>query len=336
MLVFGIGINIMSKILARRSTLIILFFLIPLLSYLASLKNPQIWLDTLTYETYYDYGRYYDFSYIFHNVQDPLFTFFNRISYLLGLDFDEFSFLCAFITVLLKLFSFQKATNNFYSLILLYISYLFILHDYIQIRVSLALALVVFSIYIIKNKYLRFLLLIFSLFIHISIILVLISYYTEKYALKRKLYFGFTLVSILLLGIVFSYLAKVGLISDGRAEYYMTTDKFSISLFTPRPILQLLGVLLIYIKYGKSQLNFEFYISCIGVILFYELVVFSPVIASRFFDITSLFFIILLSRLYKDNVYLFTLFILTILVGFYHLIFSPSAYLGFMGSFVFN
>lgn len=326
----------MSKMILKKNTLIILFLLIPILSYLGGEKNYQIWLDSLTYETYYDYGRYYDFSYIFHNIQDPLFTFFNRISYLWGFNFEEFCFLCAFITITLKLISFQRATHNFFALILLYISYLFILHDYIQIRVALALSFVVLAIYVLRNKYIKALVLLFSLMLHFSVVLVLISYYSKNFALKNKWCLGLVLISTLLLGFLFSHLSLSGVISDGRAEYYLTTDKFSISLFTPRPILQLLTLFLIYFKFGKSQFNFEFYISCIGVIIFYELVVLSPVIASRFFDITSLFFIILLSRLYKKNVYLFLMFFLNIFVGIYHLFLSPSAYLGFMGRFIFN
>lgn len=296
------------------------------LSLLAGFKSPLIWQDLQTYQNYYEYGVVYNSIQIYENVQDPLFTMVNRFFSSLGLSFEFTILLICFLTLFLKLFSLDEASNRFYPLLLLYLSNLYILHDYIQIRVALAIALALCAIYLIKNKYLRLLFFVASFGIHASIIIIIVAYYSRVYSLKNRFNFLISLTLIVIFSILFVYFSKSGFFIDNRAEYYLNNDKFSINTFTPRPILQAVGVFFI-LFYSKYKISFEVYVAVIGVIVFYSTLSMSPVVASRFFDITSLFFLIALSKVYKNNIVLFSLFILTFLVGLYHLFISPSAYL---------
>ncbi|WP_124062152.1 EpsG family protein [Klebsiella pneumoniae] len=61
-----------------------------------------------------------------------------------------FLFTIASVTLLIKIRALQNSTNNFLILLILYSSFLLCLHDYIQIRVSLAIAICAWAIYVSK------------------------------------------------------------------------------------------------------------------------------------------------------------------------------------------
>ena len=99
-----------------------------------------------------------------------------------------------------------------------------------------------------------------------------------------------------------------------------------INLLSTLPILQITGLLVIYFSKSIKDLSnkFEFSLSALGVILFYSLHMI-PVFAFRFFEMTNLFFIILLSDGFKKSIYLKLVFVVYILIGLKNSFYGESS-----------
>lgn len=314
----------------KRSTLynyIFIYGILPFLVFLVGIKSTIYWRDYYVYLDYYSKAKNNDLFFILMNVQDPLFTILNKPFTVFNDGFTIFLVFLAFLTILIKLISFEKATENFYGLFFIYSSYFLTLHDYIQVRVSLAISIMLFSIYFIKKIYFKIFLMLLGVFIHFSVAPIIVFYILEKFIESRiKVLFYSIFVSIV---IIFS-INFSNFISGTRIETYNNIlenggyDNFN--LYAAMPFLQALTLIYIFFIYRNKVIGFEYIFSLFGVFIYYGLYTL-PVVSSRLYDITAIFFIIILSRYYKKNSILLFVFLLFILFGLRNLFFVPTSLL---------
>lgn len=282
--------------------------------YMVGIKDPNIWKDYNVYQKYFDDAGN-GFFYIITNIQDPLFVLLMHSFTDLPNGFDTFLIFCATITLALKFYSVSKATEGFFLFIILYSSYLLCLHDYIQIRIALALSIFCFALYI-CNRRLKFFLFIVSVFVHLSLVVPLMIYYLlrmKKVGYEKIFWSGPIIV-------VFSLLIQRGAFFIARVEQYLELQKqgvgVDINMYSVLPFFQLATVFLVFFnkKYASYKYTFEYVMAYVGVIIFYSTLSI-PAVALRYFEISNFFFIILLSRLFYKSYLFVIIFFMYIVVG---------------------
>lgn len=317
-----------NKTISKKNLLInyfIYFFLIPFLTYLVGVKDYNVWVDYPTYWNYFEMAISNNFSDIFMLGKDPLFVMLNKPFTEVSDGFQYFLVTIAVITLIIKFSALKNSTDNPLVLFILYFSFLLCLHDYIQIRVSLAIAISAWAIYITKNKKKSILLFAIAASIHLSVLFIIIFYLIYLYASKRVLKMA------IISSFVFPAILFSGLIHNARVDTYiaLASNKeqyYQINVFATQPILQALSVLIIFFssRLKDYKWSYEFSISIVGVLVFYS---FSgvPVFAFRFFELTMFFNIILLSKCYNNSLLIKGVCLLYILVGIKNMFYGASA-----------
>ncbi len=158
----------------NRSWIISIAPLLALVSFLSIVRNGP---------DYFEYLQHYKTSAeCFECVSQDQGIFFTAILYLFSInqiDFEMFCYALASTTLAAKIYVTVKILPGAYiPSILFYISSFFILHELIQIRLSLALAVAYLGIYyylILNKRIIAFLLMIASVFIHTSLVVLWIS-----------------------------------------------------------------------------------------------------------------------------------------------------------------
>ena len=309
----------------------IFMLLVPLLTYLVGDKNIYQWNDYYTYLNYYNFASETPLSGVFKQGMDPLFIVLMKPFTFLDDGFSTFTIVCAYFTLLMKLSALRNSTENFFVLLVLYSSYILCLHDYVQIRISLALALIAFGIYTVKSRNIRYCLFLFAIFIHLTSVFVVLTYFVYKVLGVRKFIF------LSLFSILFPSLLSVGIISNARLTTYieLATNKekyYQINIFSSQPIIQIIGVLTIYFdkKLRPYSRSYEYCMSVLGIFLFYS---FSavPVLSFRLFELTLFFYTILLSRCFNKSLIMILLCILYILVGLKNMFYGEMSLLHYWG-----
>ncbi|MCF6656085.1 EpsG family protein [Raoultella ornithinolytica] len=315
-------------------SLLFVLYVVPVLALLVGIKDPDKWADYEVYLNYFNTSRINTIHDIFVNIQDPFFVILNKPFTLVDEGFELFLLVCSAVTLTLKFLALKKSTDNFLILFILYSSYLLCLHDYIQIRIALSLAIMLFATYCVNSKLLKYSLFAAGTFIHLSVGIIVMVYVFDRMFKEKRLYFFLFVI----VGVIFTQLISLGIIGGHRAELYAELARNKISyydmnVFTTLPILQSVGLLYMFFKYKNKALNFEFYMALFGVIIFY-LLHSIPVIASRTFDITMVFYLILLSRYFKTDRVLKILSILMFLVEVKKLFYSESALLSYFTKYI--
>ena len=151
-----------------------------------------------------DYSNYLNsFNFSFDN-KEPIFNFIEIIVKWLNLDFSAYLFLVSFISLSLKFYFFKKYGGYPILTILCYLSTFFWLHEYTQIRASLAIGFsLIFIAKAIEGKHKQSLFfLIFSILSHYSAIINIIIYVLIKLKIKY-------LIFIFLAGILLIFLIDI-------------------------------------------------------------------------------------------------------------------------------
>lgn len=105
-----------------------------------------------------DYENYEMFYYSGVDRFETGFVLLGNICKSLNLKLIPFFFVCAFIAISIKFYALSKMTNLVFAALLVYISNLFILQENIQIRCSIAAALVLLAVYFsVERKLIGFL-----------------------------------------------------------------------------------------------------------------------------------------------------------------------------------
>ncbi|HEJ9266837.1 TPA: EpsG family protein [Klebsiella oxytoca] len=319
-----------STIFSKRSLLLnylVYFILLPLLVFIVGIKDAHVWMDYPTYIRYFDMSASSSIKEIILSGKDPFFQLLNKPFTVINNGFAYFLFSIAALTLLIKIRALKSSTDNFLVLLILYSSFLLCLHDYIQIRVSLAIAICAWAIYVSNNIKKSLFLFLIAALIHLSVAIVIIFYLLYLYCSRRILVLAI-ISSFLLPFIVFS-----GIIPNARIDTYIALaankdQYYEINIFATQPILQAISILIIYFSksLAKYKWSFEFCISLAGVFIFYSFYK-VPVFSFRLFELTMFFNIILLSRCFKRSVFIQCVCLLYILVGLKNMFYGASALL---------
>lgn len=319
-----------DKIYTREGILVnylIYFILTPILIYVVGVKDNNVWMDYPTYIKYFEMSTANSVTDILFAGKDPFFQLINKPFTLINDGFEYFLFTIASVTLLIKIRALQNSTDNFLVLLVLYCSFLLCLHDYIQIRVSLAIAICAWAIYLSGSTKRSLLLFLVAALFHLSVSLVIIFYLVYRYCSKRVLILAI-ISSFLLPFIVFS-----GSIPNARIDTYVALaaskdQYYQINIFATQPILQAISIIIIFCskQLSKYKWTFEFCISLAGIFIFYSFYK-VPVFAFRLFELTMFFNIILLSKTFNRSIFIKVICFLYILVGFKNMFYGASALL---------
>ncbi len=264
----------------------------------AGQKGIGEWVDEANYEIMFESIVDDGWLEILRTRPDPLYGLLSKLAIALGLSFSGFVFVVATITIAIKQRALRAATSDPTALFVLYLSYVFWLHEYTQIRAALAIALALHGIYIARTT--RPIWFVAGALIHASVAVIGAGYYALRYP-KLGFAAGCLGVIALALAIYFDYFDPF---SIDRINIYVSLidmDIFSeINLLAPMPILQ--GCILLCclgLRHPLRSTGFmEYMFSGVGLVSFYALS-FLPPVAFRFYELFLPFFLILLSRVWK-------------------------------------
>lgn len=254
--------------------------------------------DYRNYEAQYLIDSVSPFSFIWQ-AGDPLYHSVSRIVALLGARFELFVLILAAVTCSLKTLALSRTDGNRLVLLLMYVSYLFWLHDYVQIRIALALACGLYSIY--TNTRFRYLFFLVATLIHSSFIIIVVSYLLIFVGTKRPI---IATISGLVFAAVLLTQNLTTLILQRVGEYQdlTTQGKFNeINIFSLMPIVMLASLVVagfnIKSLRGKYQ---ELILAGVGLVSFYALSS-TPVFAFRMMELFMPFYLVLMSRLWGTS-----------------------------------
>lgn len=176
-----------------------------------------------------------------------------------GLGFEEFSVVFAFLSVFITIHAFNKFGWSVSAAVLLYFSHNYFLKEMGQIRNGLSSAILLMAFYYLKNfeniKYFFFVLL--ASFVHSAALIFSLAYF----AIKRSFSFLFVLLAFaFILGAVGWLDMALGLVGQylpSRLNDYIGTEYYSnIGLSNPQTIKQIIFCILfflIFVEFSKNK-----------------------------------------------------------------------------------
>lgn len=244
---------------------------------------------------------------------DPAYFLLSKVVHDLGASFQTFLFLLALLTCSIQALLLARLDTHRTMLLVLYASYLFWLHDYTQIRFSLALALVLLGIYQVRGRWLLFLL---GAGVHASVALIVVLH-----VLWRNPRFALILLSLGVPALVASGKLDAIIVSLAlRIATYVDQRDVGvfddINLFSLMPLTQAV-ITLLCMRSTSAPGHWarqEIYFAWVGLASFYVFS-FLPVLAFRFYEMMIPFFLILVSRNWSRSRLLQGLTLLYILLG---------------------
>ncbi|WP_426261652.1 EpsG family protein [Sphingomonas sp. DC1100-1] len=281
--------------------------------------------DYRNYEAQYLIDSVSPFTFIWQ-ASDPLYHSLARIFALLGARFELFVALIAICTCAFKATALSRTNGNRLVLLLLYSSYLFWLHDYVQIRIALALAFGLFGIY--TETRLRYLFLLIATLIHSSFILIVVAYILIFVGTKRPVLAavaGLTFAALLLTQDVFSQILQ-------RVNEYQdltTQGRFNeINIFSLMPIVMFASLVVAIFDFRSLNSQYqELVLAIVGLISFYALSN-TPVFAFRMMELFMPFYLVLISRLWDKNNVIKILALAYVVIGLRAIFFSIDPLIG--------
>ncbi len=207
-----------------------------------------------------DYNNYRDF---FNYSRDERFEITAHLFRFVSPSFIIFLFLYAFIAITIKLYAIKENSSFHLLSIITYISTSYVLHDFIQIRVSCAIAIFLYSIKFLNNKkYIKYCLCIFIAFLfHKSALVFLIVpiFNTKKF--RSAFWIFLILISYILYFLNFSILNFLTLFIP-QSSYIIVTIKnhmdVSANVFNINQLIRI--VVFIYFLFNLKQYDSKKYI----------------------------------------------------------------------------
>lgn len=179
----------------------------------------------------------------------------------MGLSFEEFSVVFAFLSVFITVYAFNKFGWSVSAAVLLYFSHNYFLKEMGQIRNGLSSAILLMAFYYLKNfenkKY--FLSVMLASFMHSAALVFFLAYF----AIKRSFPFLFVLlVFAFVLGAVGwldMVLGLVGQYLPSRLNDYIGTEYYSnIGLSNPQTVKQMIFCILFFLIFVEFSKNKKF------------------------------------------------------------------------------
>lgn len=291
-----------------------------------------------------DYGAYYDF-YTHSNPVHENFEFFSHLIRNISPSWYIFLFLFAFISIILKFYAIKINSDKHILAILTYISTTLVLHDFIQIRASCAIALIwVALFYLNKCKYFQyFILIILASLFHVSAIIFFPLFFLKSKKFNKLFWIGlifisyfFAIFNIDLIHYLLLFLGNFGHIGKKLTTYY---ELAQMSAFTQGyvnifSIHQLLKIFLIIILLSninklndKTKLFFKIYIlGCCCLPLFHNV----TAIAMRFAELLTSVVVFLLPEiltLFRKRSFGYVVFLFYIMAFYFLNVIYPNYFM---------
>ena len=292
-----------NQIVVKKKTLIGLFLAI-IFAIFSSIQLLGIGPDRLQYEIYFnkitptDFDSRYEFGFEYFSILFKI--FFGSSAFLF------FIFTITFLSLLIK-FNYLLKRKDWLILILLYLISVMILHEFIQIRVGLAIAFCILSLAEASKDRPSFLLKTFFFFFGIS--LHISSFFFAPFIFMNAIFKKYNrfyvltyIASIFCIG--FFSKGPIYSLTGGLVESYillMEQDETQITIFSARNIALAFILLIGFIRIKdieKSMLPF-FYVSLGGYAFWFGFIWF-PLLAHRILELTLLSTIVWLPDIKKD------------------------------------
>jgi EpsG family len=232
-----------------------------------------------------------------------------------GLGFTTFGIAWALATVALKLAALQHLRLNMTVLLLLYLSYEYWLHDYVQVRFGLALAMFLYAIYG-RHPPMRWLMLLTAPFAHVTVVVAMAGYAAARWPARAMVVAGVSAVLTVALNrgdwLISAAMANVDvyleLMADGRMD--------QLNPLALMPMFQTLILLAMLPAYKRMDLpeRLEFKLAVVGSVSFYALMQW-PVFAFRFHEMFIVFFLLLCARMWNRSLLIKPLVLIYMLIG---------------------
>lgn len=246
----------------------------------------------------------------------------------LGLNFAAYGTLWALAAILIKLAALRQLRLEATVLLLLYASYLFWLHDYVQIRFALALAMLLYALYG-RQPWLRALLLLAAPLVHVTVLAVMSVCAVVRWPFGAALaMLSAAAAAFALPGVQNLFLALALAAVEGYLELMAQGQMDQLNPWAVMPLLQtviLVAMLPLYASLGPQGRR-EYALAMVGSVSFYALASW-PVFAFRFHEMFIVFFLILCARLWRQSSVLQALIVLYALIGVRTVFFSQGALL---------
>lgn len=177
-----------------------------------------------------DYSNYHDFFYHKGEERFEITAHFFRI---ISPNFIFFLFVYSFIAITIKLFAIKENSSYHLLSIITYISTSFVLHDFIQIRVSCAIAIFLYSIkYLYNKKYFKyFLCIVLAFLFHKSALIFIVFPFFNTKKFRSDFWIFLILFSYVLYFVKFNILDLLALFVP-QSSYVIITIKNHMDTYT--------------------------------------------------------------------------------------------------------
>ncbi|UCH36067.1 MAG: EpsG family protein [Armatimonadota bacterium] len=231
---------------------------------------------------------------------DPGYLVLSRIAYVSGLGFHGLMFAVALMTCAAKTTVLWRLQTDRTVLVAMYASYLFWLHEYTQIRIALALGLIMLGIYVARRS--QWVLFIAAVTLHASAIAVILLYVAVRFPGRATLGALIGLPALYVTGVLDDFILDIAT----RVAYYThlwDLGEFDrLNIFSLMPIAQ--GLMILLALRHRERLTYfgrmELVFAAVGLLSFYTLS-FLPVLAFRTYELFIPFFLVLVSRVWPHS-----------------------------------
>lgn len=281
--------------------------------------------DYRNYQSQYLIDSISPLSFIWQG-SDPLYHTISHFAAVIGLRFETFVALLAVCTCTLKAISLSRTDGNRLLLLAIYSSYLFWLHDYVQIRIALALSIGLYGVYT-KTKF-RYLFFLIAALIHSSFVIIIVAYILIFVGTRRPVIA--VIAGLLFAAVLFSQdiftqsLQRVNEYQDLTAQ-----GKFNeINIFSLMPIVMLASLAVAVLNFRNLEGRYqELIFAAIGLVSFYALSG-TPVFAFRMMELFMPFYLVLMSRLWPSSNIIKILAVIYAIIGLRAVFFSMDPLIG--------
>jgi hypothetical protein len=223
-------------------------------------------------------------------------------------------FIYAIIGVIFKIIAINIFSHEIRQSLLVYISFFYILHDFIQIRIGAAASFILFAIYFkTQKKYIWCLVAyLLSIYFHYSAIAYGVILFFDTRRINVHFYFTFIVVSYIISMIdinilsIFSRL-DLGVLSEKIILYSRSTKYLRGSVITMPKLIRLLFAFIIFLKINilnkdeNSIIFIKMYFLSIGVQQLFNSIPVLPTRLSELFRISEIFVLPMLGKCFKEK-----------------------------------
>jgi len=294
-------------------------------------KPLGVWQDGLNYELLFDAAAEARWDELLTG-SDPAYSLLSRAVGAVGGSLAVLAFIVAMLACGLKYAALHHIDTERSVAIVVYSSYLFWLHDYTQIRLSLALALVLYAIYA-KPKQ-RWLFFVLGMATHLSMALIVGLYLALRE--QRRALLGAIVLVPAAVAVAINWPDELMTLA-ARATLYSTLHEegefTEINAWSLMPINQavLLAICLPHLRRLGADARVEFQLACVGLAAFYALM-FLPVLAFRVHELFIPFLIVLVSRVWRYSFAVRIALIPYVALGLRSSFIGPSSLLATIGT----